>query len=575
MDKKSIIGFVIIMALILLWTPLWNFFMPPKPVPPRTVADSTSVNQIKPDNLSKSNSLSTQDTLAARGFLSDSLSLTQAQNEPEKLLTIDTRNLRVTLSTYGGNVKQVVLKNYLRYDADQVSLLGDNSSLDWGRFGALTVGYTDKILPFNGQSFQVDSDSTILNRQDSVKSVTFTYTSPNGGTIVKKYTFHYQDYLFNLSLDIKQPDKLGLAQGITVGWFAPPEPTELDIVQDKTKLGGFFDMGGEYDYFNKLKGTSLRQIVSGPVDWIATRTKYFASIVIADSTAGDEVVVVGNQITRIAPNGKSVPWEQYGVGMTYNNPGNENSLSFRVYTGPLDYDKLQKMGGNLSRLLEFGWKLFRPFAIAILWLFTNLHKMIPNYGFVIIVFSIIMKVIFWPLSLKSAKAMYKMKEIQPKLSEIKEKFKNDPAKLNSETMKAYKEYGVNPFGSCLPMLIQLPIFWALYAVLSNTIELRGANFIFWIHDLSQPDPSGKIIPFGIGVLPIIMGIAMFFQQKMTITDPKQKMMIYMMPALFTFLFSRWASGLVLYWTMFSLIGIFEQWMVQRHIAAEKAEKQYM
>jgi YidC/Oxa1 family membrane protein insertase len=561
------------MAVLLLWFPVWNRLFPPKPIPVAPV-DTTTIAQHKPDSAFGTDTLSVVPAKSIGANLADTTAVDTTKNEPEKLIAIDTRTMRVVLSSYGGNVKQVILKNYLRYDGEMVHLLGDNSSVDWARHGALTIGYSDKMAEFNSASFQVDGDSAILNRQDSVRSVTFTYTSPSGGLVVKKYIFHYQDYLFDLNIDIKQPEKLGLAQGITIGWFAPLEPTEQDIVQDKGKLGGFFDMGGEFDYFNKLKSGSLRQIVTGPIEWTATRTKYFTAIVMAQKNPGQEVVVMGNQVTRVAPNGKAIPWDQFGVGITFNNPGNENSFALDIYAGPLDYDKLSKFGGNFSRLVDFGWKLFRPFAIAILWFFTHLHKVIPNYGLVIILFSIIMKVIFWPLSLKSAKAMYKMKEIQPKLSELREKFKNDPAKLNSETMKAYKEYGVNPFGSCLPTLIQLPIFWALYAVLSNTIELRGAEFIFWIHDLSQPDPSGKLVPLGIGVLPIIMGLAMFFQQKMTITDPKQKMLVYMMPALFTFLFSRWASGLVLYWTVFSVLGIVEQYMVIRHIKAEKEEKQF-
>ncbi len=402
--------------------------------------------------------------------------------------------------------------------------------------------------------------------------MTFTYTASNGAIVTKTYTFHYDDYLFDLNIDIKDPVKLNLAQGVTVGWFSPLEPSEYDISQDRGKLGGFFDMGGEFDYFNKLKGDTLKEIVTGPIDWVATRTKYFTAIVIAKDEPGREVVVLGGRVAHLNPKGGNAPWEAFGVGLTYDNPSADAHYAFNVYTGPLDYDRLNKMDKGLSSLVDFGWKYFRPFAIAILWFFTNLHKFIPNYGLVIIFFSIIMKVIFWPLSFKSAKSMYKMKEIQPKLQEIKEKYKNDPAKLNTETMKAYKEFGVNPFGSCLPMLIQLPIFWALYSVLSNTIELRGANFMFWITDLSQPDPSGKIIPLGIGILPIIMGIAMFFQQKMTVTDPKQKMMVYLMPILFTYLFSKWASGLVLYWTVFSVLGIVEQWLVQRHIKAEQEAK---
>jgi YidC/Oxa1 family membrane protein insertase len=452
--------------------------------------------------------------------------------------------------------------------------MAENPSPDWAKFGALTIGYNDNIPSFNSLPFSTEAGDIILNKQDSSTSVTFAYLHPDGGKIAKTYVFHYENYVFDLNVGIENPRKFELAQGVTIGWLVPLEPTEIDLNQDRGKLGGFAYGEGEFESFNKLKDGKLRQIVSGPIDWVATRTKYFSAVIISQDAPANEFVTLGAQASRLDNAGRSAPWQEFGVGMTFDAPAEHSSYSFVVYTGPLDYDRLQAMGKQcsncqgLSHLVDLGWWLFRPFAIAILWLFTNMHRMIPNYGLVIIVFSILMKIVFWPLSLRTAKSMYKMKEIQPKLQELKEKFKNDPSRLNQETMKAYKDFGVNPFGSCLPMLIQMPIFIALYSVLSNTIELRGAYFMLWINDLSQPDPSGKYL-MGFGVLPILMGLSMFLQQKMTTTDPKQKMMVYLMPVIFVVIFRGLASGLVLYWTVFSVIGIFEQWMVLRHIKAEK------
>ena len=488
------------------------------------------------------------------------------------LINIETKHLKVVLSSYGGTVKQVVLKNYPRYDRNSYSMLGNYSTPDWARFGALTLGYEDRVLPLNGSSFQVQGDDQILSPQDSITSVSFTYSTSSGASITKTFIFHYAEYSYNLKIDIKKPQELGFRQGITVGWFSPLEPSERDLNQDRVKLGGYFDMAGDFLTFKGLKNGAMKQAATGPIDWVATKTKYFAAVIIADSTPGAQAMVVGAQSNIADTLGRITKWDQYGIGLTYEHPEADTSLSFTIYTGPLDYDKLRDMGRGLSNLVDFGWHLLRPFAIAIFWLFTTIHKAVPNYGFVLMLFAVVMQAIFWPLSLKTIKSTYKMREIQPVLSEIKEKYKNDPAKLNQETMKAYKDYGVNPFGSCLPMLIQLPVFWALYAVLSNTIELRGAPFIFWLHDLSQPDPTGRIL-FGIGVLPILMGITMFIQQKMTITDPKQQMMVYLMPLLFIFLFSRWASGLVLYWTTVSVIGIFQQWYAKRNFSSEKPLRQ--
>lgn len=497
----------------------------------------------------------------------DAAEFVEPTAEPEKTITIETRDLIFTLSSRGGTITDIILKNYFKYDSSAVSLIGNHDAPEWAKYGALTLGYADDLPDFNMTNFRVDGYNSVLNESEPTRSVTFTYSRPDGAQIVKTYTFQYEDYIFDIDISLKKPQELGMGQGVTIGWFAPMETTERKPDDDKNKLGGFFNMGGDFDYFKDLKDGKLRKMATGPVEWIATRTKYFTAVVMAETSPAEEVIVIGSGGNLKDFEGNEVEWNRFGVGMTYERPPEELSLEFSVYTGPLDYDRLKGMGKRLSSLVEMGWKPFRPFAIAILWIFTTLHKTIPNYGFVIIIFSILMKLVFWPLSIKGAKSMHKMKEIQPKIQEVKEKFKKDPARIQKETMKLYKEHGFNPFGSCLPMLIQLPIFWAMYSVLGNTIEIRGADFILWIHDLSQPDPTGQY--FFVGVLPIIMGVSMFIQQKLTITDPKQKMMVYFMPILFTFLFSRWASGLVLYWTMFNILGIFEQWFVKRKRAEEE------
>ena len=494
--------------------------------------------------------------------------MTEAELGPEKEILVETEHLKILLSSKGGTVKQVVLKDHIRYDGANVALLGEFNKPEWATHSALTLGYRDQIPAFNDINFGVEGVNLYLTESNPEGSVKFTYYAPDGSALVKKYIFFYDKYIFDLDIDIGMPRSLGLGDGVTVGWFSPLEPSEKKFSHDKDRLGGFFNGGDNFDYRDDLEDGRLRDISSGVTDWVATRTKYFSAIIISKDIPGDEAIVLGNEMVRPDPERKQFKWELYGVGMTYNNPPDNLSLRFSIYTGPNDYDLLKSMGKNLSSLVYMGWKFFRPFAIFIHWVFTSLYSFIPNYGWVIVVFSFLMKIVFWPLSHKSAKSMHKMKQMQPVIQEIKAKYKDDPAKLQKETMAAYKEYGVNPFGSCLPMLVQLPIFWAMFAVLSNSIELRGAPFIFWITDLSQPDPTGEFLY--VGILPIIMGVAMFVQQKMTITDPKQKMMVYILPVVFTFLFSKWASGLVLYWTVFSIMGIGEQWFVLQRLKEDKA-----
>lgn len=489
--------------------------------------------------------------------------------EPQKTITVETDKAIYMLSSRGGTVTQIILKDYLKYDSLRVSLISIPEDPEWASYGGLTLGYADNMPEFNNLNFRVDGGDLYLSEGEPTGSVTFTYYNADGAEIIKTYNFNYESFLFDLGISLKMPRKLDMGQGVTIGWFAPLESTEINTDDDKAKLGGFFSMGGDFDYFDDLDDGKLRNIVTGPTDWIATRTKYFTIAVMAKTNPAQEAIVVGDQTSIVDIEGETKQWNRFGVGMTYNSPPEELSLDFSIYAGPLDYYALKKIDGDLSPMVEMGWKPFKPFSIAILWVFTWLYSFIPNYGFVIIVFSILMKLVFWPLSIKSAKSMHNMKKLQPMLQELKAKYKDEPAKIQKETMKLYKEQGVNPFGSCLPMLVQLPIFWALYSVLGNTIALRGADFIFWINDLSRPDPSGQWIPFGVGILPIIMGVSMFIQQKITITDPKQKMMVYFMPLIFTFLFSRWSSGLVLYWTMFNIMGIFEQLFVKRNMDNEK------
>ena len=195
-------------------------------------------------------------------------------------------------------------------------------------------------------------------------------------------------------------------------------------------------------------------------------------------------------------------------------------------------------------------------------IFKYTYSIVPNYGWIIILFSIAIKAIVYPLTHKTFQSTTKMQALQPKITELREKYKNDQQRLSRETMKLYKEEGVNPLGGCLPMVLQMPIFFALYNLFGNTIELRQAPFIFWITDLSLPDEI-LIAGFALRILPLLMAISMLVQQKMTMKDPKQAFLIYFMPVMMVFIFWSMSSGLVLYWTVFNLLSIAQQVIVTR------------
>jgi YidC/Oxa1 family membrane protein insertase len=212
-------------------------------------------------------------------------------------------------------------------------------------------------------------------------------------------------------------------------------------------------------------------------------------------------------------------------------------------------------------------------------LFKFIHLIIPNYGIVIIVFSLIIKVALHPLTKTSMTSMRKMQSLQPMMEEIKEKYKDDPQKMNQQVMRLYKEYGVNPAGGCLPMILQLPILYALWAVFRSTIELRQAPFFGWITDLSAPDVITKLpfqLPFfnitELSGLAMFMGITMFVQQKMSVKDPRQKMMVWFMPVMMTLLFNSFPSGLNLYYFVFNLLSIGQQYWINKQHEGEPLKK---
>ncbi|MCB0750898.1 MAG: membrane protein insertase YidC, partial [Ignavibacteriae bacterium] len=255
--------------------------------------------------------------------------------------------------------------------------------------------------------------------------------------------------------------------------------------------------------------------------------------------------------------------------------------SFKLYIGPLDYDLLKDSKNNYEAIFEFGSFLglkfiTRPISEFILLpLFKFLHNYIPNYGWVIIVFSFILKFALYPLTKQSYKSMKRMSQLQPKIAELKEKYKGDQQKIQKETMALYSTYGINPAGGCLPMVLQMPILFALFTFFNVAIEIRHEPFLWWITNLSSPDVIYNL-PFKIPILGVsaitglapLLGITMFLQQRMTMKDPSQKAMVYMMPIMMTFMFMGFSSGLNLYYFMFNLLSIGQQYFINHQHGEE-------
>ena len=298
----------------------------------------------------------------------------------------------------------------------------------------------------------------------------------------------------------------------------------------------------------------------GEVSWAGVRNKYFLVALAPGKGERRRVEMAGRPLTR-------EPYREYEFAIGRRVLGPDQTWETLFYAGPLDLERIEPYENDLNRAVDLGFPVVRQIAEVLLTVFVAVHKVIPNYGWVIILFGFVVKTLVYPLTHKSYESAAKMQELQPKLAVLKEKYKSDNQRLSQETMKLYKEEGVNPIGGCLPMLLQMPIFIALYQTFSSTIELRQAPFILWITDLSLPDEI-FVAGFPLHVLPLLMATAMFFQSRMTMKDPKQAALVYIMPVVMVFIMWDFSSGLVLYWTVFNVLQIGQQYLTN-HLRAKK------
>jgi len=403
--------------------------------------------------------------------------------------------------------------------------------------------------------FACDQRDFILPRGSSSQKVVFTYDNGHGGRIVKTYTIAPDRYDIEFDVAVEGMESFGLERSYHLTWGVPLRPSEKDLKADY----GYFKavaLMDNYKELDKFKDSVLSEEIPGSTTWAGLRTKYFTSLMICRTHLADGVMASG--VSReVHVDNRTVNERALTATLDIPLSADQNLFkdNFTLYAGPIDYKILKDYGLHMEELTSLGWKIIKPFSIAIIWLLPKIYSVFPNYGVVILIFSLLVKVIVYPLTRKQNIAMTKLKDLQPKMKTIQEKYKQDPVRMNKELMKLYKEAGANPLSGCLPMLPQLPLFFALYRVFGNTIEFRGAYFVGWISDLSAPDR--------LFILPIVMVIVMFIQQKITVTDPKQKMMVYLFPLFFGYISINFPAGLTLYWTAFSLLSLLELIFIRR------------
>ncbi len=379
---------------------------------------------------------------------------------------------------------------------------------------------------------------------DGKQEVQFSTQLDNGLEVKKVFSFFSDSYLVNVDIKLINNSAVTLTDAIRVRlnnyWEDAFSENRFDYVGFTSYVGGEL-------YEDKVKDiTSAAKTFTGNISWSGYTNKYFLSALVNREDVFDAVALERNaelisNTARISD--VSVP------------ANSDISISFDVYFGPKNIDYLRTAGENLTEVVDFGFFAFlsKPLHLCLKFFYNYVH----NYGAAIIILTVIIKLLFWPLTQKSYTSMKAMQTLQPEMKKLREKYRGDKEGLNRSMMELYKEHRVNPLGGCLPMLVQIPVFIALYKVLLGTIELRHAPFAFWLTDLSVKDPYY--------ITPIIMGATMFIQQKMTPStmDPMQAKMMLAMPVVFTFIFLNFPSGLVLYWLVNNLLTIFQQYLIYR------------
>ena len=512
-NRNILIAIIVVTLLITAYT---YFFLPKSPEKHRTANKNTPAKTEKQPKLEKGTP-----------------SVTTYKKIKGSVITVETNNYILKISSSNGAIQELILKKYLvnRKNVQLVKSEGNYNTLE-------TVFKDSPVEKLEETKSYVPSEKSIHLSKDNSK-VTLTLKKSNAEyTIIKKFTFRNNIYAFDFSVKVLKNGKL-LKEEFSV--YAGPDLGDLQK-KKYSHLGAVALVDND-----KIK-TDKKIKPDMDIHWIALESKYFCFAFLPI-----------NSNSLLAGYTKLKDGRYIYANLT-------TPAELEIYAGPKSSETIAAVDHKLDKIIRFG--MFGFIGKPLLYVLNWLYSIFGNYGVAIIVLTLLIRIVFYPLSFKSYKSMREMAKLQPKLKELQAKYKGKPDQLNKATMELYKKHKVNPFGGCLPMLIQIPVFFALYNVLLNAIELRGAPFVLWITDLSSKDPYY--------ILPIIMGLTMYIQQKLTPAtgDPTQQKIMMFLPVIFTIMFMSFPSGLVLYWTTNNILTLLQQFIDSQIIKAqEKKQKQ--
>ena len=588
MGARYIFALVLMVAVMI----AWSLFFAPKPdeIPTTQetpVASDTGETPINPTTQATPDG-------ADAPFNSDQQTIAN-ENPDDAMVNVRTDNYSIVFNEKLAIAKEWRLKHFPdRSDTANtpLNLIPENA------LNCLELRLGNQLLQndinYRLATWQADkSEIDITNGQDA-ETLTFTTTIGESLQLTKQFTFIPDTYFVDIEVTFqnKSEQQQLPINGYTLRW-GPGINADLLPHEKKSGKRGRRGTEGAKAYIGEGKpGRQLKpEQALTSVLWAGMDNQYFSALIIPDpalnatynldgshaNTATDITITAGNEIAELV------------VPKPHLEPEQKTTEAFRLYVGPKNDTILKGIKApnapedpvRLSKIIDFGFFWF--IAWGMLWIFKGLHGIFGNYGISIILLTALVKLISYPFTRKAHNSMKKMQKLQPQLVELKEKYRDDPQKLNRSTMRLYKENGVNPLGGCIPWLPQIPIFWALFALLGGAVELRGAPFFLWIDDLSAPDTLIELpftIPLivtqidAIRLLPIINGLTTWLQQKFVgnmapTTDNTQAKLMQFMPLIFIFIFYNWASGFVLYWLCNNVFTIAQQYLQNRGAADDE------
>ncbi len=537
-NKNTIIALVL---MLVVWFG-FSFLFPPQE--PEITAPKEQVSESAPSVVNEPAVVSKPVEPLHAPAAEAGVNLVQNASRAEDVV-VETPLFTAVFTNAGAKLKSFELANFrvsAARDSAPVALTVDGPS----HLGNIRTTGTDGLAIPSDALYRIGAaERSLLLEGSETRTVVFTLLRDDGLRVEKSYTFYGDSYKFDLEVRVINGGSSAVRGNLEVSLVQPWDDSKAGDSQTYVGPATLVGDGVETDDPKDLLEEGPK-LYSQDTVWSAFENKYFMSAIVPQEGAAEKI--------RIERTGDAIVNAAFTPYRTLQ-AGESAAFNYLLYFGPRDPDILNTVHPQLAQAVDFG--IFAIIAKPLLHTLKFFNSFIGNFGVAIIILTVIIKLLFWPLTQKSYSSMKEMQKLQPEMAKIREKFKNDRERLNREIMELYKTHRVNPLGGCLPMLIQIPVFFALYKVLLETIELRQAPFALWLTDLSAKDPYY--------ITPLIMGATMFIQQKMTPTtmDPNQAKLFMLMPVIFTFLFLNFPSGLVLYWLVNNLLTILQQYFIHK------------